>query len=37
MKVIFHFKKSQSKRHSAETMSDADYADDQALLANIPD
>ena len=32
----FHIKKTRSRRHSAETMTEADNADDPALLSNTP-
>ena len=34
--MAFHWQKLRSKRSSAQTITDADYAGDIALLANIP-
>ena len=33
---IFKLEKEKSRRYPAQTITDADYADDIALLANIP-
>ena len=32
----FHIKKDRRRQYSAETMADADYADDLMLLVNLP-
>ena len=35
-KALYRKKKARSRQYSAETITDTDYADDLALLANIP-
>ena len=34
--MVSHFKKPRSKRYTVKNVTDADYADNQALLANTP-